>query len=1649
MANRRNSGRASNSPKKVRSRLPRERICSAPADLYEGMDFITKCEKMCQHTDPSLVVQEIISDGSELERLISSDRMSQSDIKRLLRLFNQPNFTEETLQTTLEVNAIFCYLLKSEFVTSENNLFKFLAETLDEIESEIDSDKKSQLNLKNIVSLLRNFMNKFPNQHSLYSNCIVLLKDKIESGDFDGLIEPRQKQTIINLHTQLAQITRIPETDENTLSYGDPFRSIDIFPSYEEIQHSRSTELRALVREGEYEDVESYLDIHFKLLREDMIYPIRQGLKFLIKLNENFATNLYTYDHVRIAGISAKKTHGLVYNLTFTPYGVKNIKKYDWKRSDRLRFGSLLCITKKNKKGYPTFKNPLWGVVACQEKDIIGNNQISVRLQNGFESEFQFNTDYFMIESREAYFEAYRHTLSVLQTMDEDNLPFKDIFLGKTCTCGPPAYIDENAVLDFGDLLPLLDNQVRVIEEWPMCEQLNEGQYRALKLAFSSQVALIQGAPGTGKTHVGLTIMKILLETRKTQSESDTPNVKLKESLCDQPFVILTHSNSVLDHVLGLVRSVELNVVRLGSRSQDDNITPHTLFYIRKYVLTGESLPTEIRRLLNKKDEVRKELTRLKKIIEKYGKELQSTKKSAKMSISKEFLKVIASKEHFNSLYGAEESGFKIVLSKKGSLSDIWLRELSRRKTFDEILSRDIKLEKNPFAIIAARDLTLSEGNAVDRYLMEERRVEYLELEEASTQQEADTQQVNKGEEIKPAEGTINEEKIFKVAVENLELAMQETEFEFEIPKSILEVPDLWALNQTDRETLYKYWATKLTHMYSLLLKSYSNMYSAKMEELEVINTSIDLYILKKATVVAMTTTGAAKNSKLIRKLKPRIVLVDEASEVLEAQVIASLCESVEHLILIGDPLMIRPSTAVSRLSTQYNLNLSLFERLIINEFRHATLTLQHRMRPELSSIIQLLYPMISDKLPHTHYQHVQGVSTNTFFISHSCSEDPLKEDCTSRSNVYEAKFIVEFALYLLVQGYRQEDLTILAFYSAQRFLLQDLMKKRLGRNNFRISTVDGFQGEESDIIILSAVRGNVNNIIGHCKVDNRVSVAFSRAKLGFYVIGNENCFRNASRKSKSGLWERVLNRFKEMQCVGDRMQLYCVKHGTVCSVKNAEEFRKVNNKNCFEECENFEPRNMMRICTKSLLCGHPCLGESEQICSKVKCSFQTTKQFPCHHSVTYECNTPEEDVLAMKCEEKCDSKLECGHMCQGLCFLCFNSNSHVTCIEKCSRKLACSHECRGKCHYPLDCPPCPIVVTRSCKHSKTTGVCGEVSTVCTQDCEWRCEHFVCERRCFEVCSRPCCDERCELVLNCGHACLGCCGEVCPRVCRTCRPYDETLRVYFGDEKHPFANFVLLEDCGHIFEALGLDKSVKKNLCENKNAFPRCPKCDVMIVSTERYRHLVNQILVNVEDRKREILAENKRILSQNWAKLRVFLSQNTSLQQILDLLEQVPILQSLKEEITHFNLYILSELLKMLQGLFVQKYPLEVWAEDSPMIQFFYSDQLDSLLHSSHKNSSKNNRKILNELTKIYRKCPIYTAFKLMETGNLELWEVKVFNELKDKFESLETINQNERDKFLTHCEAFLSYLNEKYDFSFPSTKPDTSFRRKWTPFE
>jgi superfamily I DNA and/or RNA helicase len=128
-------------------------------------------------------------------------------------------------------------------------------------------------------------------------------------------------------------------------------------------------------------------------------------------------------------------------------------------------------------------------------------------------------------------------------------------------------------------------------------------------------------------------------------------------------------------------------------------------------------------------------------------------------------------------------------------------------------------------------------------------------------------------------------------------------------------------------------------------------------------------------------------------------------------------------------------------------------------------------------------------------------MGSNLHFFNHQMRESEFKF-IRSKYNADEAKLMLSFCKYLIANKYHPEEITILTLYTGQLIYFKKLIKDQGDSlSEVTISTVDNYQGEENEIILLSLVRSNKNDSIGFLKVSNRVCVALSRARKGTLTI--------------------------------------------------------------------------------------------------------------------------------------------------------------------------------------------------------------------------------------------------------------------------------------------------------------------------------------------------------------------------------------------------------------------------------------------------------------------------------------------------------------------------------------------------------------------
>ena len=324
-----------------------------------------------------------------------------------------------------------------------------------------------------------------------------------------------------------------------------------------------------------------------------------------------------------------------------------------------------------------------------------------------------------------------------------------------------------------------------------------------------------------------------------------------------------------------------------------------------------------------------------------------------------------------------------------------------------------------------------------------------------------------------------------------------------------------------------------------------------------------ELYILRRSEVLGITMSGCAKYSRYIDELKPQIVIIEEAAEILEPMNSAIFTSSLQHLILIGDHKQLRPKVFNYMLERKFNMNISLFERLLENGFEFISLMHQRRMKPQIADFVRdtIYNNKYLDHESVLGLPDVIGIESNIYFINHEYLETS-SSGLSSKVNIYEVNYLVQLAKYIVLQGYSAKKITILSFYVGQIRQFKLAIQNEPLLTDVIVSTVDNYQGEENDFILLSLVRSNLNYSLGFIANANRICVALSRAILGMYVIGNLKMIDRVSIE-----WHKIFSLANERKQVVEAVKVKCITHKTITLLNHHKDFQKVSNGGCHLFC--------------------------------------------------------------------------------------------------------------------------------------------------------------------------------------------------------------------------------------------------------------------------------------------------------------------------------------------------------------------------------------------------------------------------------------------------------------------------------------------------
>lgn len=410
-----------------------------------------------------------------------------------------------------------------------------------------------------------------------------------------------------------------------------------------------------------------------------------------------------------------------------------------------------------------------------------------------------------------------------------------------------PEHIKKNPFVNFTKLYsaPAKGNplaNLNVLQLFPKSKNLghDQSQLRALERILTKKLAIIQGPPGTGKTHVSVSALKLLLS---------------RLGRADPPIIIASQTNHALDQMLRHISVFEKNFVRLGGRSLDQEvIKERRLHELRR----GQKLPSISGGL-------RTPALKAMRLHEKRMTALLEPIHDLRQPISA---------EHFH---------------RHGLLSEAQFRSLQNGvKEWVEEVEQD-----HPFGPVAAwlgEELEWVE----DRQEEEDMKFVYEEIDPGFEQiQETEAEAMANDENTDSLTGTFR-------SISETFTGRRPAIVPLRFIERALELDNMWEIPTTLRGLVYIHLQESLKRILRDGFRTEAWSYMKAARELRVGKWEADCLILRNAKVIGMTTTGLSKYRPLVASLQPKILLVEEAAETLEALVTAGCVESLEHLILVG-----------------------------------------------------------------------------------------------------------------------------------------------------------------------------------------------------------------------------------------------------------------------------------------------------------------------------------------------------------------------------------------------------------------------------------------------------------------------------------------------------------------------------------------------------------------------------------------------------------------------------------------------------------------------------------------------------------------------------------------------------------------------------
>ncbi|XP_030850127.1 NFX1-type zinc finger-containing protein 1 [Strongylocentrotus purpuratus] len=1356
-----------------------------------------------KRTDKSVFSGELTAE--ELNHLRKDDRNPAVALrarKPLLKtLLLQDDLGDETMASLLDVllsvsktggddaKEVYRFLASRQFIKVHMLLFVL------KCRMNIDSCCSGNILLK-VISVLMAFYQLGLESVKSFQMVAAVLHDTIEYG-----VNIPDRKRYANGLTDVTMILNNEESGKEESA--EDICNIPIFPTAGEVADPDIAVLcDATTEEGP--SVKNYLECHYRLLREDIVQPLRAVISKYHQVKREMGLDAakrecHIIDDVKLHEIiTTHPSKGVTFRVQFDTSSLQNVS---WETTRIMSFGNMVCLTNNH------FHDMIFATVAKRDPQWLKQGFVDLRLFRQEDTGLLVSgAHFFMIDSRK-YVEESHTVLDamrqigttsfplvshvVYQMAENENIPDMQYDVGPLMKDEHTARRSRNRTWH-----TLLLNK----KMWPPTDQLcvDEHQLAAIQAALTKKLTVITGPPGTGKTYVGLKLIQIFVLNKDRWSHvADSPT----KGNDGGPLLFMCASKETLDDCLtGVSFFQRSGIVRWAGQYTRKTLEGYQIENLRED--KAASIASEDH-LSSKKLENRKR---------RLGNVQVNIANLRTKIFPEEILKVVMDEKHYQKLKaGTELNSCSVILE--------WL--LSDNSCGDDMH----KLEEGiPFGLSR---FTCQDGDG-DAWF------------EQSLPFVLDSLAPNLSYQTR----------IF--------VSKQFTSRDKMTDSESKKVEDVWGLHSRDRWRIYQFWISKL----EARGRQRAIAIFKEMEQIcldcQKMHDVIDESILSSASVIGMTASSAAKNRRVLQRINPRVIIIEEGADVLQSITSGIIPSACQQLIIIGDNVpKVDQFQAVRKIADVHGIHATLMQQLVEKNYSVYELKTQHRMSPASSKLSRQLfsYEYQSDQsvidLPS-----ITGIKHNVFLIDHNIHTSPGN---------HEASLLLELFSYLLGQGFSRKQISILVSFPAQQKLFGNDMKDRL-------LTVDNFRGG-NDIVLFMSNGSERGSRPGGLLTDQRIATVLSGAGRGF-------CLRRSM-----GVDYHVKLAWTVVMAVRNRVMIMTLSKqksfasslATKPSVKmaiSAPGIAPNHVKRSAERrwkkqlsCGHFQRLPCLLSpshatcrdkCERLLSCGHKCAGICGNPCKKEICVEKTKKSnWPCKHTVEVRCcDGPE------SCPEPCNFVLACGHPCSGTCGKCRRGRLHVVCQQPCGRTLVCGHSCESNC--AAQCPPCTKQCQNRCQHSECRKLCGEACIPCKESCLWRCSHVSCAKLCGEPCNRKPCNEPCKKNLPCGHPCIGMCGERCPTKCRVCNR-EEVTELLFGSEDEEGARFVQLEDCGHVIEVEALDQYMSMTQDSSDDVtiqLKGCPKCKTPIRRNLRYGNIIKQTLGDVENVKTKMRGSESEIES-------------------------------------------------------------------------------------------------------------------------------------------------------------------------------------------